>query len=474
MPPAARTIAASAHGVAAPRGDRFGRLFGSIAVRDAGLPAIDALARALAGSPASEENPDIPAGYTYLAQFVDHDITFDATSQLEGPNDPGALVNLRSPRLDLDSVYGSGPVDQPYLYDAAGTRLLLASTPPGGELAETDLQRNGAGRALIGDPRNDENLVVSQLHLLFVRLHNKVVDVVAREPGGLAGTALFEEARTRVRRHYQWLVVHDLLPKLIGRAPSPPRLFDASDAPFIPVEFSAAAYRCGHSMVRKLYAVNTLPGGTDRNVEIMPGPAHSGATEHLAGFRPLPAPLRIDWGRFFDTDPARPAQKSMRIDEHLSQPLHRLPVAFARELPADEAPATTTSLARLNLRRGHALGLPAGADVARAAGVEPLSPQQLFPAPPAGVQLAGDDVRQALLDATPLWYYLMREAAASEFEGRCLGEVGGLIVSEVLQGLLQADPESFVHEHPAWQPTLFGSGERSTMADLVTFVEDNP
>jgi hypothetical protein len=480
MPPADAADIAR-HGSAAPR---FGRLFAFIAFRDPGADAIEALARALAKIDDGHNNRDIPAGYTYLAQFVDHDITFDPTSQLRGGDDVDELPNFRTPRFDLDSVYGSGPADQPYLYDwsaagCGGAKLLVTEREAGGPLARRDLPRNEPGRALIGAPRNDENLIVSQLHLLFLRFHNKVVDVVAAEPERLPGTPLFVEARRRVRWHYQWIVINDLLAKLLGDPPPPPLGHDWRGEPFIPVEFSAAAYRFGHSMVRPTYKLNDHhlgPDGQPRAVGILAGGVHTADDDHLNGFRRLPAALEIAWGRFFATGSEQP-QRSLKIDEHLSAPLHELPVAFARELPPDEAgaakPPATTDLARLNLLRGRALELPAGPDVARAVGAEPLTRDELFPPPAEGGVILPDDVKDALTAATPLWYYLLREASSHVHEGRSLGPVGGQIVADVFHGLLDNDPESYVHESPPWTPTLFEPGAHP-MADLVTFVEDNP
>src|SRR5262245_16876036 len=157
------------------------------------------------------EESGIPALYTYLGQFIDHDITFDPGSSLQRQNDPDALVDFRSPALDLDNVYGRGPDDQPYLYD--GDKLFLLGEPiqGGGDPKATDLPRNnpGAGkprRALIGDPRNDENTIVSQLQGLFLRFHNRMV---ADHP-----TKPFAEVQRLVRLHYQYLVLNDFLPRL--------------------------------------------------------------------------------------------------------------------------------------------------------------------------------------------------------------------------------------------------------------------
>ena len=107
---------------AAPSRGRFGRMFPSLPAATLGVRAIDDLVDAMVVAPDIGDNPRIPAGFTYLGQFIDHDITFDPTSQLQKVNDPDALVNFRTPRLDLDSLYGAGPADQPYLYEWCGRR----------------------------------------------------------------------------------------------------------------------------------------------------------------------------------------------------------------------------------------------------------------------------------------------------------------------------------------------------------------
>src|SRR3954447_18385835 len=111
----------------------------------------------------SADNPRIPAGYTYFGQFVDHDITFDPLSELSKFNDPDALTSFRTPRFDLDSLYGAGPSGSPFLYefkqaDRRGVRLLEGRNS-GDTFERRDLQRNAQGRAIIPDPRNDENII---------------------------------------------------------------------------------------------------------------------------------------------------------------------------------------------------------------------------------------------------------------------------------------------------------------------------
>jgi hypothetical protein len=458
------------HGLAAPSGagplpgaggGRYGRLFGHLPRRDAGPEATAALARGLA-DPAtphtSSDNTRMPAGYTYLGQFVDHDITFDATSRLERDNDPAALVDFRTPRLDLDSLYGAGPADQPYLYDwnepLPGARLLVGGGPSG----PADLPRNAQDRALIGDGRNDEHLIIAQLHLLFVRFHNQVVRWLAGRDDAPAQDALLEEAQRVVRWHYQWIVRHDFLPRVVGRPlPAVPRRFFTGHAePFIPVEFSAAAFRFGHSMVRDAYRLGAAPPP----LPIVGDPADPGAAS-LDGHCVLPAAQVIQWGRFFFALDDAPEDRvlSRRIDPLVAAPLHRLPPDGA-------------SLADLNLRRGRALGLPAGADVARAMDVTPLSDAQLrSQLPPLGDATVAD----ALVRATPLWFYILTEAHVMGNGGLHLGPVGGGIVAEVLAGLLEDDPRSHVNQWPAWRPELPGAGGTTTgeftMTDLVAFTE---
>ena len=140
-----------------------------------------------------DDNEAIPAGYTYFGQFVDHDITFDPVSSLQRINDPDALENFRTPRFDLDSVYGSGPGDEPFQYDRDsidGVKLLVGKgrdVNTGETTSEDDLPRNAQGIALIGDPRNDENIIVSQLQLAFIKLHNKFVDQISGSTGLTGG-----------------------------------------------------------------------------------------------------------------------------------------------------------------------------------------------------------------------------------------------------------------------------------------------
>ena len=437
----------------------YGRLFRSLPPFAPTDAALTALAESMADEPTrpgqppvpdpAGNNPDIPAGYTYFAQFVDHDLTFDPVSSLERQNDPDALQDFRTPRFDLDSVYGRGPTDSPYLYDNDDPVKLLVGHNVEKIFEPVDLPRNQQGRALIGDPRNDVHVILGQLHLGFIRFHNACVDHL--RSSFFPADQLLDEARRLTRWHYQWVVVHDFLRRLAagvldevlvpdgatGGAKARLRFYKWRRRPFMPVEFSAAAYRFGHSMVRPAYRLNTrleaLPVLTPTRV---PNPL-----QHLGGFRNLPKRWTVDWSLFLPIGSSSP-QVSRKIDTHLSAPLRQLP---------EDVDHDRRSLALLNMLRGRALGLPSGQAVAAA----------------MGTAVPGD--RLHLEGPTPLWFYLLRESEVLA-DGRHLGPTAARIVAEVVVGLLVGDPSSYLRMAPAWRPELPGEkpGEFS-LVDLLRF-----
>jgi hypothetical protein len=441
---------------------RFGRMFRKLPVFEPEDQLLKDLANEMSesGTGGGGDNPDIPAGFTYLGQFVDHDITFDPISSLQGQNDPDALRNFRTPRFDLDCLYGEGPDDEPFMYDLEpetgpkqGTKLLVGQNPKaddkGNPLTRDDLPRNQQGVALIGDKRNDENTIVSALQLSMIRFHNRVVDRVENQKG-LEGAELFKEAQRVVRWHYQWVVVHDFLARLVGKnlvdsllTPTEPTHVNLSfykpksDA-FMPLEFSVAAYRFGHSMVRATYSINDLV----RDLPIFSGARKPKPLESFHGFRPLPDQWKVEWRFFFDVGGGKSLQASRKIDTKLAAGLLKLPGERG----------DMANLALRNLRRGKALELPAGQDVAAAVGVTPLTKQQLGFDGPA-----------------PLWFYVLREAEV-QHDGMRLGDTGGRIVAEVLLGLLDQDPLSYLSVEPTWTPELPSKKNNEfTMADLLEF-----
>lgn len=441
----------------------------------------------------------LPAGYTYFGQFVDHDITFDPVSSLNRQNDPDALTDFRTPRFDLDSLYGRGPSDQPYLYEPDQLHLKLGKpvATEDSPVQGPDLQRNGEGRALIGDPRNDENLIVSQLQVAFIKFHNRVADQVASENRQASPADQFKLAQLTVRWHYQWVVIHDYLGRLVGKevvtdilssapylAPGgeqtlvKPQLhfYCYHESPFIPVEFSVAAYRFGHSMARPSYLINdVVPVPVVGNASRIPLFKQEDATDqnNLNGFRTLPEGWGIQWKYFLpqindaaneDRDQFLP-QPSYKIDHQLGNPLGALPASTAQpeQFFPDIDPKEAQVLSVRNLLRGRALGLPAGQDVARAMGIEPLTDEQLF----ADLELK-DATKADLAGRAPLWLYVLREADTLA-DSAGLGPVGGRIIAEVLIGLLAGDPLSFLNVNPGWQPTLTGRRDSGsyTLSDIV-------
>lgn len=442
----------------------------------------------------------LPAGYTYFGQFVDHDITFDPVSSLTRQNDPDGLTDFRTPRFDLDSLYGRGPADQPYLYEKDGVHLQLGVKVSANEaIAGPDLQRNANGRALIGDPRNDENLIVSQLQVAFIRFHNAVLDRVGQETN-LEKEDVFKLAQREVRWHYQWVVIHDYLKRLVGQEviddilppetylvplgeasmPTPRlRFYLPTEAPYMPVEFSVAAYRFGHSMARPSYLINEVATADPPVANASRIPLFSASNEprqSLNGFRPLPGEWGVQW-RFFlpginDGLPAAEhlPQPSYKIDAELSNPLGALPDSTAEAGPIGEGldPNLAKDLAVRNLIRGKYMGLPAGQDVALAMGIaQPLSEEELYD----GIELEAS-VRDDLAGRAPLWFYVLREAQLKA-DSSHLGPVGGRIVAEVLIGLLAADPLSFLGVQPNWRPKL-GSEGRFTLGDLINIAIPAP
>jgi hypothetical protein len=473
----------------------FGRMFPTLAPLTASDAALQALADAMKDASPGDQagnNPNIPAGFTYLGQFVDHDITLDLTSLSEKQKDPLGIENFRTPSLDLDSVYGLGPDGSPQLYarnpakgNSPGPKLLVGTTvqgfgnagnvPPG---LRNDLPRSPEGVALIGDHRNDENLVVAQTHLAFVKFHNKVVDVLA---GGANPPAdLFFEARRLVTWHYQWLVLHDFVERVTEQGIVAKILHEGrkfyrfKKFPYMPVEFSAAAYRLGHSMVREVYGHNRVftPGGEAVPATLKLLFDFSGLSGGIIGdlapnpptaptpIRLLPSNWVIDWRRFYDfKTPAQPGfflNSARKLDPFLVPQLHTLPGGGG-------------NLAFRNLRRGVMLGLPSGQDVAAAMKVpNPLKPEEIATGPDGAAAKA-----HGLHQDTPLWYYILKEAQMRS-NGERLGPVGARLVAEVFVGLVHGDQTSYLWlEGKDWKPTLPSKVPGTfTMTDLLQFVGD--
>lgn len=472
---------AAAAAAAVNRSDRFGRMFPDLpsfitaddrsrnALTDMGRPGglLDARDNLSAGpillitDPAlSRNNPDNPnhtAGVTFFGQFLDHDMTFDTTSQLGVATAPESTTNNRTPSLDLDSVYGGGPIAAPHLYQQDRVRLRIES----GGLFE-DLPRQADGRAIIADPRNDENLILSGLQAAFILFHNRVVDRLAAE--GVTTADLFARARQLVTWHYHWIILNEFLPQIIGAnavrniLANGRRWYRPEPGPaYIPVEFQGAVYRFGHSMVRPSYRANMRgnPDGTPFFGMIF-DPAGEGQRDpvDLRGGRRAPRRF-IGWQTFFNFDDGN-VRPNKRIDRKISTPLFNLP------LGAISSGTPPVSLAGRNLLRHLTWSLPAGQRIAQTIGATMLHLPELAP---YGV---------ALENQTPLWYYAMAEAELLA-DGLHLGPVGGTVVGEVFIGLLQLDPGSYLRTQPRWRPTLPSQTPGNfRMTDLLRFARVDP
>jgi Animal haem peroxidase len=414
--------------------------------------------------PRNRDNLSFPAGTTFLGQFVDHDVSFDLTSPLGVATPPETTRNFREPALNLDSVYGVGFGDSAFVLPNG--RMRVENVDPRDPSSPEDLPRTGDGTAIIVDPRNDENLMIAGLHAAFLRFHNNARDVV-RMPGQPDPRALFEEARRLTRWHYQWIVLNEFLPLLVGQARVDEirsrgrRFYTSSIAGSMPVEFQIA-YRMGHSLVRPSYRANFTGNGGLPFIAFIFDPGQAGVADPddlRGGFR---SPRRfIDWQTFFPFPGFESAMRNTkRIDRTLSSALFDLPLGA---IATGDPP---TSLAQRNLLRHLTWQLPSGQDIARAVGAPVLSRRDLD-------ELSGFGL--GFERSTPLWYYVLAEADIVE-DGLRLGPVGGKIVAEVLIGLLESDPTSFLSE-PGWRPTLPAphSGAGSfRMVDFLTFAGVDP
>lgn len=394
----------------------------------------------------------IPAAYTFFAQFVDHDITLDAGSELHDPELPpheiDGLPNLRSASLDLDSVYGFGPDVEPHLYDPNQRGRLLVRSQVNGVENPNDVPRRADGHALLGDPRNDENLFLSQMHLLFLRFHNRL----------LIGQS-FEEAQKQTRYYYQAIVLYDFLKRIcdetvyqfvLRRILNRDAAFfllqpDESNRIVMPIEFSVAAYRFGHSMVRSQYPVN-------KNY-----PAIEIFDERFGtlGFGQVPPELTVDWRFLLNVEECHPYANSKAIDHLLADELIRLPDPVVGR----NAPQNDRALAFRNLLRGYVLGLPSGQRVAAALADRGYLPDEANPESDEYQDLQlGDILARAALDDgtcgrltkhTPLFLYLMREAGVRG-NGNRLGPVGSAILMEVFGAMLVHCETSFLRDDDNW------------------------
>jgi hypothetical protein len=390
----------------------------------------------------------VPSFFTYFGQFLDHDMTLDTLPLPTEFVDPNTIPNLRDPRLNLDSVYGKGPEGNPELYEADGKHFKVNGRDlprnPSCVVPNLAVSISTPCPAIIAEGRNDENQVIAQIHVAFLRAHNKLIDQ----------GYTFEQARQLMKWRHQWIVVHEFLPEVLdpgvyadvfrsdGKIQT--KYYDPNNAAKadMPVEFSVAAYRFGHSQVRRAYNI-TKGGGRVQVFNNTVGDLHGG--------RQIAADHEIFWPNFLIVDgqpttgqpgTTQPvANISRKIDTLLSSGLFALPIPGA-------APEGSAILAKRNIQRARGYGLPSGQDVAARLGITALS----------NADIAADNhiprLRPFIADPTyqdklPLWLYMLAESQIVH-NGAKLGPVGSRIVAEVIGGLLDADNRSYYRKH--WKP----------------------
>ncbi len=424
--------------------------------------------------PTNPDNPTHTAGVTFFGQFMDLDMTFDSRSALGVPTDPSTMPNARIPYFDLDTIYGLGPSVSAAFYDPNDIAKLRIES---GGIFE-DLPRTTDMTAIVPDPRTDQNMMVSGLHCAFILFHNKAVDHARNQLGLIDPAAVFAEARRLTVWHYQWMIVNEFLPLFVGPAMVNDILTNgrqfyhpAKGEAAMPVEFQGACFRVGHTMIRPSYRANLKGDGGKPFFGFIFDPSLGDITsapgkdpgDLRSGFR---APRRfIGWQTFFDFKDGEVKRNKM-IDTKISTPLFTLPLGA---IASHKAP---TSLMQRNLLRHITWSMPSGQAIAAAMDVNKLSGEDLKELKQYGIGLE---------QSTPLFYYMLKEAAlvpntdiGKNTGGFHLGPVGGRIVAEVVLGLLQTDPASYLVQKPDWIPTLQNAGTGFRMTDFLTYAGVDP
>lgn len=388
---------------------KFKRLFKSST--ELSDPELQALVSAIRAYPANLRG--LPAGYTYFGQFVAHDLSSLRRSTARprrGPVDLPRLKQDRKPALDLDSLYGGGLDDSVVPYGKTNGMFRLGKASNG---AQEDLPRRPDGRPLIADARNDENLLVAQMHLLFMKFHNRLVKNYVDTEGG-RGVDHFEKARREVVLSYQWAVLHDFAQRLLptpvyrevlsngrGKLLSRKREF-----PRMPIEFAAAAFRLGHSMVAPSYIVQRQQAP----LSVMDIFDTTGRTK-IDWEHPLQEDRIVDWDLFFEFKDYH--DRGPDIDDSILNDAMSINPSFIADLQSVPQGRRRINLVERNLRRGRELNLATGQEAYRELsagkhkelaleiGLTPLTSHPVFDRLPNWSKLKSE---------TPLWIYVLAEA----------------------------------------------------------------
>lgn len=497
------------------QGFRFTRIFPTLSPFVIKMSAAQQVGAAMTSSEVKRGDSNIPAGYTYFGQFIDHDITRDVTEDVlgKGENDDPVtdaieqtldadLVQMRSPSLDLDSVYGiptarggASPRPDGVRFSFAATQAAAGGGNSGKSLtydlhrgvSELEGRKNNT-RVMIPDNRNDENLAVGQMHAAWMRFHNRIATELEKAEPTASPSELFSRARALTTRHYQWIVLHDFLARVCDKGVHKEIVIDVksdhftatpAEIPAMPLEFSVAAFRFGHTMVRQEYEwnINFSTGGffgdAPANFEFPTGElqdlslfAFTSTSGMLHKDNPLPTNWITDWRRMLDfsdtnlnTNGVTP-QMTKAIDPYIAPGMGKLP-------------GEMNNLAVANLRRSGLRGLPCGQDVSRAMPkVKMLSASEMT---------SGLDPELARLskhfefDAkAPLWYYILQEGAVRA-DGNHLGEMGSRILCETFTALVNASRPSIIQENwtPGESPITLANGDPiDTLSRMFAFIDE--
>lgn len=413
-------------------------------------------------------NSNIPAAYTYFLQFLDHDITFTEVDKPDGLSDSEMLAaenltqwtkdeigkrvkNKRTTQLQLESVYGNilDKEQPPRIGEEfeLGRVSTFGGFPPGkdefNDLVRSDFSTDPKKdrAAKIGDSRNDSHLLISQIHVAFLRAHNAIV-----KKG-----ATFDQAKLELQRLYQWMVYHDILPRVVRQKEIDLALADPQYKPAngVPLEFSVGAFRFGHSMIRSSYYLNDdfFKSESLERLFMLIVLSNKLAPTLNAGYPNLPSYRIIEWRKFLEGG----RNFARRIRPQMVDPLARI---------LNEANVKVKGEPRLavqDLKRAYMMRIPSGQALAAQLKVdeqEILKEKDLLDAAVSEKQRQA--LTSGLLNKTPLWFYVLAEADKVYRTGGVdrfkLGPVGGRLVAEVIIGLIKNFPDSFMNT--TWRPSI--------------------
>ena len=461
---------------------------------------------------------------------------------------PTSALSVNSGKLDLDSVYGIADfaaltgITAPWFEQSNGAytgrfaqRHIRAPASLAAAIDGFDYQRTPEGTAEVPDPRNSENKLISQIQNLFGLAHNDCMDHAfgtVSAPRQQQIGAAFDACHKKVLWTYETIVATDFLPRFSAEAvlnrvaPGALHAYQRGTSPtsqlprwdgvrtflysckpglgedaaiHIPHEFTVAAFRLGHTLVRDSYVLHDPV--VDANGNLLTGQprpifasANDPETIGLVGDNPVQPGDVIDWSRFYDVygvdQKDESAQPGRPVDTLISDKLFSLPIAAIPPGPDANGKDTSTerNLPRRNLMRASEPTALITGSVGLATGEEMEAyAQQRIP----GLHDSTKEVRKVLADRlqsagfdpnllarrTPLWLFILAEAESTQASQR-LGELGSHIIDEFLLGSLHCDQASVLYaatsDLQGWGPTeTIAQNGRYSMPELIGYLQGN-